>query len=80
MYLGEINHGQSSCPGEHPAIVDKAAFDEAQEILARMACRLELVSEMAAKCCHLEDCSSKTPSPPVGFLRASPRPEPGSTS
>ena len=37
MYLGEINHGQMSYPGEHPAIVDKAIFDEAQEIIARNA-------------------------------------------
>jgi DNA invertase Pin-like site-specific DNA recombinase len=37
MYLGEINHGQSSYPGEHPAIVDKAIFDKVQEILARNA-------------------------------------------
>jgi site-specific DNA recombinase len=37
MYLGEINHGQSSYPGEHPAIVDKAIFDKTQEILARNA-------------------------------------------
>ena len=37
MYLGEINHGQSSYPGEHPAIVDKAIFDKGQEILARNA-------------------------------------------
>ena len=26
MYLGEINHGPMSYPGEHPAIVDKAIF------------------------------------------------------
>ena len=37
MYLGEINHGQSSYPGEHPAIVDKAVFDKAQETLVRNA-------------------------------------------
>ena len=37
MYLGEINHGPTSYPGEHPAIVDKAVFDKAQEILARNA-------------------------------------------
>ena len=37
MYLGEINHGPTSYPGEHPAIVDKAIFDKAQEILARNA-------------------------------------------
>ena len=37
MYLGEINHGQSSYPGEHPAIVDKAIFDKAQEILVHNA-------------------------------------------
>jgi Recombinase len=37
MYRGEINHGQSSYPGEHPAIVDKAIFDKTQEILARNA-------------------------------------------
>jgi site-specific DNA recombinase len=37
MYLGEINHGQMSYPGEHRAIVDKAIFDETQEILARNA-------------------------------------------
>jgi hypothetical protein len=37
MYLGEINHGQSSYPGEHPAIVDKAIFDETQEMLAHNA-------------------------------------------
>jgi site-specific DNA recombinase len=37
MYLGEINHGQSSYPGEHPAIVNKAIFDKTQEILARNA-------------------------------------------
>jgi len=29
MYLGEINHGPISYPGEHPAIVDKAIFDKA---------------------------------------------------
>jgi site-specific DNA recombinase len=28
VYLGEINHGQSRYPGEHPAIVDKAVFDK----------------------------------------------------
>jgi DNA invertase Pin-like site-specific DNA recombinase len=37
MYLGEINHGQMSYPGEHPAIVDKAIFDNAQETLAHNA-------------------------------------------
>jgi site-specific DNA recombinase len=37
MYLGEINHGPTSYPGEHPAIIDKAIFDKAQEILARNA-------------------------------------------
>jgi site-specific DNA recombinase len=37
MYLGEINHGQSSYAGEHPAIVDEAVFDKAQEILTRNA-------------------------------------------
>jgi site-specific DNA recombinase len=37
MYLGEINHGRTSYPGEHPAIVDKAIFDKVQEILARNA-------------------------------------------
>jgi hypothetical protein len=37
MYLGEINHGQMSYPGEHPAIVDKAIFDKVQEILAHNA-------------------------------------------
>jgi site-specific DNA recombinase len=37
MYLGEINHGQTSYPGEHTAIVDKAIFDKTQEILARNA-------------------------------------------
>jgi len=37
MYLGEINHGPMSYPGEHPAIVDKAIFDRAQKILARNA-------------------------------------------
>jgi site-specific DNA recombinase len=37
MYLGEINHGQTSYPGEHPALIDKAVFESAQEILARNA-------------------------------------------
>src|SRR6185437_3225153 len=37
MYLGEINHGPTSYPGEHPAIVEKAIFDKAQEILSRNA-------------------------------------------
>jgi site-specific DNA recombinase len=37
MYRGEINHGQSSYRGEHPAIVDKAVFDKTQEILAHNA-------------------------------------------
>ena len=37
MYLGEINHGPTSYPGEHPAIVDKAIFDDVQEILAHNA-------------------------------------------
>jgi site-specific DNA recombinase len=37
MYLGEINHGLTSYPGEHPAIVDKAIFEKTQEILARNA-------------------------------------------
>ena len=37
MYLGEINHGPTSYPGEHPAIVEKAIFDNVQEILARNA-------------------------------------------
>jgi DNA invertase Pin-like site-specific DNA recombinase len=37
MYLGEINHGQSSYPGEHQAIIDKVIFDKVQEVLARNA-------------------------------------------
>jgi site-specific DNA recombinase len=37
MYLGEINHGQTSYPGEHPALIDRAAFESAQAILARNA-------------------------------------------
>jgi hypothetical protein len=37
MYLGEINHGQSSYPGEHQSIMDKAIFNKVQEILAHNA-------------------------------------------
>lgn len=37
MYLGEINHGRMSYPGEHPAIIDRTLFDAAQAILARNA-------------------------------------------
>ena len=37
MYLGEINHGQASYPGEHSAIIDRALFEAAQETLARNA-------------------------------------------
>jgi len=37
MYLGEINHGQASYPGEHPALIARTVFERAQEILARNA-------------------------------------------
>jgi DNA invertase Pin-like site-specific DNA recombinase len=37
MYLGEINHGQTSYPGEHPALIDRTVFESAREILARNA-------------------------------------------
>ena len=37
MYLGEINHGQTSYPGEHAALIDRTVFESAQEILARNA-------------------------------------------
>jgi DNA invertase Pin-like site-specific DNA recombinase len=37
MYLGEINHGARSYPGEHPAIVDRAIFDAVQARLAAQA-------------------------------------------
>jgi hypothetical protein len=37
MYLGEVNHGQTSYPGEHPALIDKTVFESAREILARNA-------------------------------------------
>ena len=37
MYLGEINHGRTSYPGEHPALIDWTVFERAQEILARNA-------------------------------------------
>ncbi len=28
-YLGEINHGQTSYPGEHPALIDRTVFERA---------------------------------------------------
>jgi site-specific DNA recombinase len=34
MYLGEINHGQQSYPGEHSAIVDRDLFEAVQGRLA----------------------------------------------
>ena len=37
MYLGEINHGRTSYPGEHPALIDRTVFERAQEILVRHA-------------------------------------------
>ena len=37
MYLGEINHGQNSYPGEHPAIIGKDVFDAVQAKLAAQA-------------------------------------------
>jgi DNA invertase Pin-like site-specific DNA recombinase len=37
MYLGEINHGPNSYPGEHPAIVDRNVFDAVQARLAAQA-------------------------------------------
>ncbi len=37
MYLGEINHGPNSYPGEHPAIVDRNIFDAVQARLAAQA-------------------------------------------
>ena len=37
MYLGEINHGQTSYPGEHAALIDRTVFESAREILARNA-------------------------------------------
>ena len=37
MYLGEINHGQQSYRGEHPAIIDRELFDTVQARLAERA-------------------------------------------
>jgi site-specific DNA recombinase len=37
MYLGEINHGENSYPGDHPAIVPKDLFDAVQASLAEKA-------------------------------------------
>ena len=37
MYLGQINHGPNSYPGEHPAIVDRDVFDAVQTRLASQA-------------------------------------------
>jgi site-specific DNA recombinase len=37
MYLGEINHGQQSYPGEHSAIVDRDLFEAVQGRLASQA-------------------------------------------
>ena len=37
MYLGEINHGPNSYPGEHPAIVDRHVFEAVQARLAAQA-------------------------------------------
>ena len=37
MYLGEINHGANSYPGEHPAIIGKDVFDAVQAKLAAQA-------------------------------------------
>jgi site-specific DNA recombinase len=37
MYLGEINHGQQSYPGEHSAIVDRDLFEAVQARLAAQA-------------------------------------------
>ena len=37
MYLGEINHGPSSYPGEHPLIISQDVFDAVQAKLAAQA-------------------------------------------
>jgi site-specific DNA recombinase len=37
MYLGEINHGANSYPGEHPAIIAQDVFDAVQGNLAAQA-------------------------------------------
>jgi hypothetical protein len=37
MYLGEINHGANSYPGEHPPILDRDVFDAVQAKLAAQA-------------------------------------------
>jgi len=37
MYLGQINHGPNSYPGEHAAIVDRDVFDAVQVKLAAQA-------------------------------------------
>jgi site-specific DNA recombinase len=37
MYLGEINHGPNSYPGEHPAIIAQDSFDAVQSKLAAQA-------------------------------------------
>jgi site-specific DNA recombinase len=37
MYLGEINHGDKSYPGEHAALIDRTLFERAQKILVRNA-------------------------------------------
>lgn len=37
MYFGEINHGPSSYPGEHPPILDRDVFDAVQTKLAVQA-------------------------------------------
>jgi len=45
MYLGEINHGQQSYPGEHSAIVDRDLFEAVQGRLASQVHRNGIRSE-----------------------------------
>jgi site-specific DNA recombinase len=33
LYLGQVNHHGTVYPGEHPAIIDEATFDEVQRLL-----------------------------------------------
>ena len=40
-YIGEIPHRDTSYPGAHPAIVDRAIFDEAQALLATQTRRAD---------------------------------------
>jgi site-specific DNA recombinase len=48
IYRGEITHKGNAYPGEHPAIIDKALWEEVQAILAKN--RVNRVTGSDAKC------------------------------